>query len=297
MILGVDDKKRHVTKCGYPDIPDGNYGASVQCNVKVNNGRGNDDLKINDSAFELIECPTKLTTEEFYKIQDGDKELRKKYYNEVTDYVQKKLGCDLVLCYHSQVRNAEKGKLISGNGVQGYAGSGPHCDESPVTGDEKALEFLSKMKEDKDLYGRYVCVNLWRNISDHPIENHHLAVLDERSTVKPDDYLPRDIDNPSFSTVQYFLNSRHADHHKWYYFPRMTKSEGILIKNCDSDFTNSGRICFHMAIDDPNAPSDAKVRESIEVRIMCFWKKENCKFDSMPKATACDENLTPNASN
>jgi len=99
-------------------------------------------------------------------------------------------------------------------------------------------------------YKRYMYVNLWRNISDHPIENDHLAVLDERSTAKPDDYIPRDLFGPGYEVVQYGLNARHAKHHRWYYFPAMNKDEGILFKQIDSDFTLSGRTCFHMSVRD-----------------------------------------------
>lgn len=41
--------------------------------------------------------------------------------------------------------------------------------------------------------GRFLYVNAWRNISDSPIEDNHLAMLDERTTVKPDDYLVADL--------------------------------------------------------------------------------------------------------
>ena len=40
--------------------------------------------------------------------------------------------------------------------------------------------------------GRFVVLNAWRNISNIPIQKNHLAVLDEQSTVKPDDYLTGD---------------------------------------------------------------------------------------------------------
>ena len=36
-------------------------------------------------------------------------------------------------------------------------------------------------------------INAWRNISDTPIEDNNLAVLDERTTVKPDDYVMADL--------------------------------------------------------------------------------------------------------
>ena len=51
------------------------------------------------------------------------------------------------------------------------------------------------MKQGIDVgaYKRYCYLNLWRNIGQDPIVDNHLAVLDERTVVKPDDYIPKDL--------------------------------------------------------------------------------------------------------
>jgi hypothetical protein len=36
-------------------------------------------------------------------------------------------------------------------------------------------------------------VNAWRNISETPIEDNALAMLDETTTIKPDDYIMADL--------------------------------------------------------------------------------------------------------
>jgi len=125
-------------------------------------------------------------------------------------------------------------------------------------------------------------VNLWRNISEDPIEDYHLACMDERSAVKPDDYIPKDLFGDGYTVVQYGLNARHSDAHQWYYYPKMRKNEAIFFKQYDSDWTKAGRVCFHMAVKDTTLPKDAtpKVRESIELRMMCYWKE--AEVDSMP---------------
>jgi len=145
----------------------------------------------------------------------------------------------------------------------------------------KALKLLEE-NNDSTKYQRYTYMNLWRNISDEPIHNNHLAMMDERSAVAPDDYIAKDFVTPAGWAQQWGLSARHYDRHEWYYFPKMTKSEGILLKQVDSDFTNTGRTCFHMAVADPNAPSTSPSRESIEVRMMCYWKETESGVDSMP---------------
>ena len=262
------EKRAHETDMG---------GASVTKTVQVHNGRTNQkSLTLDDASFELVECPTKLSTQDFYEF-DSQPEKQEQYYQEVADLLKKKLGCDEVKVMHHQVRN-EAAMGSSKANVAGYALGGPHTDSSHISGDETALLM---MPDDETKYKRYLYVNLWRSIDEeHPIQDHHLAMLDERTTVKPDDYLVRDLFGDGYSTVQYGLNARHAQVHKWYYYPKMTMKEGILFKQMDSDWTKSGRVCFHMAIQDETAPKDAPPRQSIEVRCLCYWKEAD--VDSMP---------------
>ena len=138
----IDDQTRHSVYLG-PTPYDGfnhRVGAKTLKKITIGDGRNNDDLSLDRAAFELTECPTALATEDFYKIQeDGNEELKSEYYNEVSECVRKKLGCDTVVCIHSQVRNESKsnGRVIGG-GVSRYA-TVPHTDSSPVSSDVEAL--------------------------------------------------------------------------------------------------------------------------------------------------------------
>ena len=51
----------------------------------------------------------------------------------------------------------------------------------------------------------------------------------------------------------------------------MEKDEVLLFKQWDSDRTLSGRLCFHTAFKDPNAPSNIPPRESIEARAIAYF--------------------------
>merc|ERR1712176_1501242 len=269
-------------------------GAMVSRTVKVRNGRSNNSLTFDEASFELVQCPTALSKSDFYEIQKGNADLIEKYHKEVTELVKSKLGCDKVICFHSQVRNADK--VNDGSGVQGYASGGPHTDSSPISSDQLALSVITEGGK----YERYCYANLWRNIADTPIENDHLAMLDERTTVKPDDYIPKDLYGDGYDVVQYGLNARHAEStHKWYYYPQMTRNEGILFKQMDSDWTKSGRICFHMSINEEENQSRTKKqlsstnpRESIEIRFICLWEKAD--VDSMPTKENTNQTLIKN---
>lgn len=285
--LSVDDQTRHWVyfrnqprskREKWGSIHKSDFGgATSPQDIRVRNGRleKQQQLTIDDAGFELIDCPTTLSTSDFYKMGE-EEDIQTRYYDEIADAVKEKLKCDKVVCFHHQVRNQEKaGK----DGVQGYAGVSPHSDSSPVSGDQLAIQMA---EEGEGTYERYAYINLWRNIAEIPIEDDHLAMLDERTTVKPDDYIPKDLFADGYSVAQYGLNARHAHRHKWYYFPQMTKNEAIIFKQMDSDYTKSGRICFHMSINDPTASANAPARQSIEVRMMCYWKKTEGGLDTMP---------------
>ena len=280
----IDDQTRHGTYLVPPPYENFNHrpGSRTMETIKIRNGRCKSDLTLDEAAFELVECPTTLATDDFYKLQNGDEELTKQYYHEISEFVKKKLGCDEVVCFNSQVRNGQKANgRFAGGGVTRYATGAAHTDSSPVHSDVMALNFL-RARDDTTRYKRYANLNFWRNISDEPIRNYPLVLLDERSTVKPDDYIPKDFVSEEHSVVHWGLSARHADRHKWYYFPGMTKSEGILFKQVDSDFTKTSRTCFHMAVADPSSRDHHPPRESIEVRMFCYWKETEDGLDTMP---------------
>ena len=108
----------------------------VYLDQEIHNGRGKTDLTLDDASFELVEGSTKLSKEDFYKLQAGDQYLYSQYHQEVENFVRNRLGCDKAIAVHSQVRNASK---LGQDGVQGYASGGPHTASSAVSGDLFAL--------------------------------------------------------------------------------------------------------------------------------------------------------------
>ena len=124
---------------------------------------------------------------------------------------------------------------------------------------------------------------MWRNITDAPVSVHPLALCDGRS-VNPNDLVVFEIHYQDRIGENYFAKYRSA--HRWYYYPKMTREEALLIKQWDSagtlarsggassDASVAGAPCtfsFHSAFDDPAAPPDAPDRWSIEVRCMVIY--------------------------
>ena len=63
----------------------------------------------------------------------------------------------------------------------------------------------------------------------------------------------------------------HNPEHHWFYFPRLTPSEVLLLKIYDSRTDGTARLTAHTAFDDPTSPPHAPPRRSIELRSLVFW--------------------------
>jgi len=242
---------------------------TVPVEVLVKDGR-NAGHKLDKNSFSFeTGVPTALSTEDFY---NDDKKVKEIYYKEMADLLKKATGAEHVEMFHHQVRNSERSNATADSGtmtsVQGYAAA-VHSDSHPYSAKGIFRMFANKLGE-KYHKGRFLYINAWRNISDTPIGNDHLAVCDETSLVKPDDYIVTDFFDKAYSLQQYRLLDDNVDSHRWFYFPNMKKDEVILFKQWDSDPNLEGRLCFHTAFHDDNAPP-CPARQSVEARGIAFF--------------------------
>ena len=131
--------------------------------------------------------------------------------------------------------------------------------------------------------GRFAIINVWRNIAPTPVSIHPLALCDSRS-VDPEDLVVFEIHYQDRIGENYF--AKHSTSHRWYYYPQMTQSEALLIKQWDSAGTlarSNGELSdsagedmpctfsFHSAFDTSDTQPDPSDRCSIEVRCMVLY--------------------------
>ena len=228
------------------------------------------ELTLDKNSFEYVKQTTSLRTEDFYNNQE---KIITDYYPEMATLIKEATGAAHVEVFHHQVRNEKKNNGNAQNlhtSVQGYA-NGIHSDSHPQAAEELFLSFSDRDSTKGYITGRFLYINAWRNISDEPIGNNHLAVCDETTIVKPDDYITSDLFVENQHIQQYRLSDRNAAQHRWYYYSKMKKDEVLLFKQWDSDRTLSGRVCFHSAFSDPSAPNDVPPRQSIEVRAIAYF--------------------------
>ena len=146
---------------------------------------------------------------------------------------------------------------------------------------------------------RFAFVNVWRNMDEHvPVQQFPLAC----ASAMADDarnLLTFQIIYKDRIGENYFARFSHR--HQWNYFPQMSHDEALLIKQWDSHGTlaqqeirkeEDGRttttvveteeenanfmstFSLHSAFQDPTSPKDAPPRQSIEVRCVLIWDKE-----------------------
>src|SRR6185436_17296722 len=93
-------------------------------------------------------------------------------------------------------------------------------------------------------------------------------------TVDPHDLVASDLIYPNRKGEIYTV--RYNPAHRWYYVPKMTADEALLLKCYDSLTDGRTRFGPHTAFVDPTTPADAAPRESIEVRTLVFHKQSQC---------------------
>lgn len=245
--------------------PAGSFDMSMTGKLtKVKNGRKFNHLNFDNNGFELIEQKTTLKTKDFYT--NKDEMIQKVYYKELEDTIAKVTGAECVKCMHHVVRCRDPPKYATIKADQ--PAHAAHTDYSVLN----ALKTFRSFKPKDMSKGRFIVLNVWRNISDtQVIEQDHLAVCDANSVHGPDDYLVYDYIASGFTSESYYLNAANHSKYGWYYFPKMTKNEAIIFKQYDSDVSMNARYCFHTAIHDNKAPSKAPARQSIEVRVIAFF--------------------------
>lgn len=116
--------------------------------------------------------------------------------------------------------------------------------------------------------GRFQIMNVWRPLVD-PVENFPLALCDVRS-IDEDDMVEAERRAPNH--IGAISLAVYNPGHRWYYFSAMCPDEVLLFKTFDSIHDGNTLCSIHTAINLPDAPADAKPRESIESRAFVFYR-------------------------
>jgi len=109
-------------------------------------------------------------------------------------------------------------------------------------------------------------INVWR-VTKGPNNDWPLALCDFRS-VNMADLEFNDVIHRTY--VGESIRAYQNDQHKWYFLGDQRTEEVAIFRNTDSRGFDVP-FALHLAFQDPRFCSNEKLRESIEVRLACFY--------------------------
>jgi hypothetical protein len=220
---------------------------------------GADKLSLDREGFALLRERTAVA--DFY----DDKEVERVYYPEVEALLRRAFGASQVVVFDATRRSDGGAGASNRDGLRRPA-SRVHVDYTERSGPQRAKDLLGEAEAERlaEAGARIVQINVWRPIRG-PVERSPLALADA-SSVRPEDLVATDQVFPDRVGEIYHL--AHDPSQRWYYAPRMTPDEVLLIKGWDSLEDGRTRFTPHGAFELPDTPEDAAPRESIEVRTL-----------------------------
>ncbi|KAH7350902.1 hypothetical protein BKA65DRAFT_549889 [Rhexocercosporidium sp. MPI-PUGE-AT-0058] len=210
---------------------------------------------------------------------ENEAKVRESFYPEVVDFVKRTTGAKRVLVYALLLDRV--GQLPFDHTIRTKANSAKpitqetdttkrapvmlvHCDYTAESGPIRVEQLLGD--EAKDLLSRRVAFfNVWKPLGT--VEERPLAMCDVTSA-PADDFFKLHLRYRDRTGENYVM--RYSAKHKWWYFPKMEADQVILLKTYES-IPNVARFVGHTAFEDPTSPSDAKIRESVEIRTIAFF--------------------------
>jgi hypothetical protein len=199
---------------------------------------------------------------------DDDGAIRAQFYGDVVDFVKRQVGAKRVVIFDHTIRAKvnEKQQTSEHSTSQRAPVMVVHCDYTPLSGPLRVRQLLPT-EADALLKRRVAFYNVWKPLK-RTVEEKPLAMCDVTSSTDADFITMklryRDREGEIFVM-------RHSPQHHWWYFPRMTPDQAILLKTYESETDGRARFIGHSAFDDPNTPPDAPMRESIEIRTIAFF--------------------------
>lgn len=227
--------------------------------VKIADGRPlAGQMSLDRQAFKLVRHETRVG--DFY----DPEQVKTSYYAEIDALLKRETGASKVVIFDHTLRTADRAVE---RGLRTPVRS-VHCDYTEKSGPQRARDLLPADEAELRLKKRFAEFNVWRNIAAEPVEMAPLGLVDSQS-LAPRDLAVCDLVYAD-RTGEIYQGVYNPDH-RWFYFPKMTRDEAIVIKCYDSQKDGRARFSLHSAFDDPTTPASPRPRQSIEVRAFAFF--------------------------
>ena len=216
-------------------------------------------LSLDHEGFQLLDYETGVL--DLY----DDEAVSQDYFPEIRSLLGDLLGASQVIVFDATRRSDNGTGARNPDGLRGPA-TRVHVDYTAASGPRRVRDLLGEAEAARLFRAgaRILQVNVWRPIRG-PVERSPL-VLADASSVKGEDLIATDQIFPDRVGEIYLL--AYAPSQRWYYAPRMTRDEVLLIKGWDSLDDGRARFTPHSAFELPTVREGAPPRESIEVRTL-----------------------------
>jgi hypothetical protein len=241
-----------------PGVPTRN-ATLIEFEITVHDARPvNDALSLDREGFALVHQRTAAA--DLY----NEAIIKSVYYPECERLMKEATGARRVVAFDHIVRNAAKAG-VKGSGIKMPAGR-VHNDYTAWSAPQRVRDLMGDEAEEL-LKHRFAINNVWRPIVG-PLMRSPLALCDAE-TLEEENLVASELRYPDRVGETYAIT--YNPNQRWYYFSRMQPDEALLIRCFDSARSGPARFSAHGAFDDPNTPTDAPPRESIEVRTLVFY--------------------------
>ena len=216
-------------------------------------------LDLDRQGFALKCHPTAVR--DFY----DDDEVCRVYYPEMEAFIRSITGAGKVIVFDHTLRVDDEDEQARRK-VRAPV-KGVHNDFTTRSAPRRVRDLLPADEAEARLKKRFGSINVWRPIRG-PVETKPLVICEYRS-IDDQDLVAAERHYPDgrIGGIYYLV---HNPKQRWYYFPRMERDEVVLLKCFDSSTDGTARWTAHGSFDDPNSPTDATPRESIEIRTLLF---------------------------
>lgn len=218
-----------------------------------------DNLSIDREGFELLRHKSAVADLHDFDAVDNQ------YYPEIEALLQHRFDAARVVIFDVTRRSDGGTGADNRDGLRGPAWR-VHVDYTVKSGPGRVRDILgaAEVARLEASGARILQVNVWRPILG-PVERAPLAVADA-SSVRPGELIATDQVFPDRVGEIYHL--AHAPSQRWYFAPRMTADEILLIKGWDSIDDGRAQFTPHSAFELPDMDENAPPRESIELRAL-----------------------------
>jgi len=256
----ADTGEKLVTQVAEPGGRDSRSGGGSETHrVAIHNGRPlAERFEFEREGFRFVDHATKVAN------FDDEDEIRRVYYPEVMELIERVSGAKRVVVFDHTLRTASDEQRVTRK-IRAIV-SRVHNDYTEWSGPQRVRNVMGEEAEEL-LKRRFAIIQVWRPIN-HPVESHPLAICDAQS-VSPGSLVVNERHYPGRVGQTYAIT--YDPGQRWYWFPQMRPDEALVFKVYESLRDGRARWTAHTAFADPTAPPHARPRESIEIRTLAFF--------------------------